>query len=585
MLDQAGSPPLLHGLVQRRRRISLRARLGLLVLAGVLPLLCYNLANVYLDYRQARERTSRQSLELARGLALAVEGELKARIAALEVLALANSLARGDLATFRAQAQAVVALQQPGANILLLRTDGQQLVNTAVSAEVPLPRRVALENLQRVLATGRPAVSDLYPGLVVRRPVVAIEVPVRGPAGGIDMVLAMNPGLAAFEDVIRRQRPEGGWTISLVDRAGNRIARVPDGERMIGQPISANFRQSWTAEEGSIELIGADGVAVLGGYRRLPEAGWTVAVSLARDQLSGPALRAGGLALAVGLGLLGFGLLLANWVARGITGPIAALRAFAAATEGPEDPPLPVTHLAEVDEVAAVLLAQAGRRRLATAAQADSERRLRLVVGELNHRAKNTLSTVLALAHQTARGSAGGNAESFNKALSARLRGLARAHELLAAEAWEKVELDQVVHAGLAPWLEGFNGGSRRIRVECVRREQLPPASPAQAQALVLALHELATNAMKHGALSIARGTVLLRCCPGEEPNSAEIEWREVGGPPVARPGAEHRGFGMRLLQRGLARDLGPQGSVKVEFAADGLVAVIRYAAEPPPRP
>src|SRR3954454_18446105 len=100
------------------RRLSLRARLALLVIAGVLPLVAFNLASAYLGYREERARASRQALDLARGLALAVDGELRARIAVLEVLALSRALAAGDLATFRTQAETVLARQSPGANIL-----------------------------------------------------------------------------------------------------------------------------------------------------------------------------------------------------------------------------------------------------------------------------------------------------------------------------------------------------------------------------------------------------------------------------------------------------------------------------------
>lgn len=574
------APPAALGLATRMRRLSLRARLALLVVAGVLPLLLYNLGTVYADYRRERDRVSRQSLELAHGLALAVEGELKARIASLEVLALAGSLARGDLDAFRRQAEAVVALQQPGSNILLLRADGQQLVNTAMPAGAPLPVRRSLSNQQRVLATGRPSVSDLYEGLVVKRPVVAIEVPVRREDGTVEMVLGMNPSLTAFDDIIRRQQPGEGWLISLIDRNGTRIARVPGGEDLVGQPVSDGFRRGANGSEGVLQVISTEGMPVLGSYRRLAEHGWTVTVFLATSKLTAPALYAGGMALAVGLGLLGFGLLLAHRVAQGITGPIAALQRFAATTDGPE-PPLPLrTDLAEVDEVADALLAQARRRRAAAGSLADSERRLRLVVGELNHRAKNALSTVLALAHQTSRSAAGADSKTFIEAFTARLRGLARAHDLLAARSWKRLELESVVQAGLAPWLDGFNASHARIRVNCQPRNMLPRTSPTQAQALILALHELATNAMKHGALSVAGGIVHITCRAGEAEDTAVLEWREQGGPPVAAPSNEHRGFGTRMLTRGLARDLGPQGSIILDFAAAGLVARIGYAAE-----
>jgi two-component sensor histidine kinase len=110
----------------------------------------------------------------------------------------------------------------------------------------------------------------------------------------------------------------------------------------------------------------------------------------------------------------------------------------------------------------------------------------------------------------------------------------------------------------------------------------LPPASPGQAQAIVLALHELATNATKHGALSCPGGRVRVTCraAPGEDSGSI-IDWRETGGPPVAGP-PRRRGFGIRLLERALAYDLGPGGSVVLEFDPAGVRATIRFMARPP---
>jgi two-component sensor histidine kinase len=565
------------------RRLTLRARLGLLVLAGVLPLLAFDLVRTYAAYRHDRAEATRQALNLARGLALAVEAELSARTAMLEVLALSRRLAEGDLAAFRTQAEAVLARQAPGANILLLREDGQQVMNTALPPGAPLPRREYLENQRRVFATGEPSVSNVFFGAVLRPPLVAIDVPVRGPDGSVAMVLALNPTLDTFEAVLRRQWPGAGWIAAVFDRAGMRVARLPDGSRYQGQQVTPDLLAAWSAgaPEGILEAVSPEGTPTLTTFARLPETGWGVAVAVAREELTRPALRSALASLAVGLALLAAGLALAHLVARGVLRPVQALLRLStsAENEGPGAAAAGPLGLPEADALAAVYLDETRRRRAATVQLLDSERRLRLVVSELNHRAKNALATVQALAMQTARGDAGADPARFTEAFTARLQTLARAHDLLTAFSWEGAALGAVVRAGLAPWLEAEAGGAGepRIVLDCPCDLPLPPTAPGQVQALVMALHELATNATKHGALSGLGGHVEVTCRTDPGGLTAELEWRERGGPPVPGPPAR-RGFGTRLLERALAHDLGPGAGVALDFAPDGLRATIRFA-------
>jgi two-component sensor histidine kinase len=566
-------------------RLTLRGRMTLLVLAGVLPLLGFHLASIYEDFQAERQEVARQALDLARSLAQVVESELDTRVAALEVLAMSQALANDDLVTFRAEAEAVLALQQPGASIVLLGEDGQQLMHTGLPPGAPLLERREIENRERVLATGQPAVSDLYFGVVARRPVISIDVPVRRRDGRLDRVLGFNPRANAFSDLIARQLQNSGWIISVTDRAGVRIAWLPSHGRHIGDQVNTAFR-NLAAEHpaATYETTSPEGVPLIAAFSRIEAHGWAVAVGMPLTELTGPAWHRAMSSLAVGVGLLLGGLGLAQLVARGIIDPITALRRLATAAD--EGIPAPIsTGLAETDDVARALLAEARRRRAALASLLDSERRLRLVVAELNHRAKNALATVQALAQQTARGEAGSDPALFTAVFNARLQSLARAHDLLAAFSWEAAALEAVVQAGLAPWLatgaESTDappqpGERPRIDINCGNGAPPAMASPGQAQALVLALHELATNAVKHGALSMPTGQVQVTCRQAEDGVGSVIEWRESGGPPVPGPPARG-GFGTRLLTRALAHDLGPGGSVALEFLPSGVRATIHF--------
>jgi two-component sensor histidine kinase len=194
-----------------------------------------------------------------------------------------------------------------------------------------------------------------------------------------------------------------------------------------------------------------------------------------------------------------------------------------------------------------------------------AEARQALLLAELSHRVKNSLAVVQSLAVQTARGAA--DLPSFSAAFQARLIALARAHDLLTRRNWEGAALDAVVRATLDPL------GLDAARVDlsgCVAGVVLTPAA---ALAMGMALHELATNAVKHGALSVPGGRVTIACTADAGEGSHMVEWIERGGPPVTSP-PTRRGFGLRLLGRGLATETGMAADLR--FEPEGLRCTLR---------
>jgi two-component sensor histidine kinase len=182
-----------------------------------------------------------------------------------------------------------------------------------------------------------------------------------------------------------------------------------------------------------------------------------------------------------------------------------------------------------------------------------------LLINELNHRVKNTLATVQSIASQTLR-----NAPTPDQAragLEARLIALSKAHDVLTRENWEGADLQDIVAQAMEPYR---NSGPERIRV----RGHAARVPPRTALALAMALQELATNAVKYGALSNDTGTVVIAWTIRDgDPPHLDLRWEEEGGPPVAPP--SRRGFGTRLIERSLAQDL--NGEVQIEFASAGL--------------
>ncbi len=189
---------------------------------------------------------------------------------------------------------------------------------------------------------------------------------------------------------------------------------------------------------------------------------------------------------------------------------------------------------------------------------------LRTLVDELNHRVKNMLQVVMAVCGQTLEQSP--SLEAFGRSFKGRLHSLARAHELVSSKNWTHVLLIDLVREEIEPYAPGMV----RISVEGPEVALTPNA----ALALGMVLHELATNAVKHGALSVEHGRLALSWSLEGEGQDAllRIAWRETGGPKVQAP--TRRGFGSDLIERQTQHDL--DGTVDIAFATEGLSLVLR---------
>lgn len=199
-----------------------------------------------------------------------------------------------------------------------------------------------------------------------------------------------------------------------------------------------------------------------------------------------------------------------------------------------------------------------------------AERRQATMMMELDHRVKNNLATILAMAEQTISTSA--NLEDFGRAFVGRLRAMSRMHEMLAGAKWEMVELERMIHSSLEAFMLG-SSPSITLRGPGVRL-------PARfANALNLALHELATNAAKYGALSVATGCVSISWTfEGREGDGVlRVRWVESGGPAVRPP--TRRGFGTDLIEGVIAYELG--GEVRVAYHPDGVHADLTVPINP----
>ena len=184
-----------------------------------------------------------------------------------------------------------------------------------------------------------------------------------------------------------------------------------------------------------------------------------------------------------------------------------------------------------------------------------------LLLHEIKHRVKNTLGTVQAIAAQTFRDGPRTERDAFN----GRLRALSSAHDLLTRQDWDQVSLRDMIGLALAPFQE-----NRNERFD-VRGEDMI-LSANQALLLAMAIHELATNAVKYGALSNSIGKVALawRLVGAGDARILGLEWRESGGPAVEAP--SRKGFGSVLIERALRQE---QGLSCFEFRPEGVICAL----------
>lgn len=201
----------------------------------------------------------------------------------------------------------------------------------------------------------------------------------------------------------------------------------------------------------------------------------------------------------------------------------------------------------------------------------EQEARIRLLMRELTHRSKNLLSVIQAIMRQTASNSL--SIADFEERFTARLHSLAGSHDLLVREDWQGASMRELVRSQLGHYSDGDNP-----QIELIGEAmQIPPDA---AQHIGMALHELATNAAKYGALSTPAGKINIswRTLPAADGTPiCHLCWEESGGPPVERP--SRRGFGRVVIERTVARAL--QGEVSIDYAPTGLRWSLEYPRSP----
>jgi two-component sensor histidine kinase len=531
-----------HGIPPQR----VRTFLLLFALALTLPLLALAIFALNRMASIEQVQTERRVLQMAEDLAGDIDRELDRAMVTLETLATSSSLARGDFAAFHDQAGR--ALKRDGAGILLIDRNYQQVLNTRAPRGQELPKTADIETAQRVFETKERHVSNLFVGYVSGQHVINVEVPVFE-GGEVRYALCMALNATRFEDLLRGQSLEPHWITGITDNKGIILARSERHAEFVGTPLPAELFKRSIDAKGVFRATSVAGENILRATVRSRVAGWLVSATVPVSYLEAPRRRGMLFASAMAATALGMGTALAYIFATFMARPLdAAARAAKAIGAGKNVEPLQ-SPLVEANTVTAAL----------SAASVELRRRqehAEFLMRELAHRAKNQLAVVKGMAVQTAQQSR--TVEQFVAHFSQRIQGLAESQDLMVRQNWQGAWLSDLVRAQL----ELFAAGNRAAI-------DGPPIflDGNAVQNIGFALHELATNASKHGALSSPEGRVMVswRAPRGDE--RIRLEWTESRGPPVRAP--ERKGFGHLVMTQLVAQAL--QGTSKLEFRPDGV--------------
>jgi signal transduction histidine kinase len=326
------------------------AYLLLVTCVAMLPLVVFSAYVGYLLIEEQRETFRLGAEDRTLAVLTAVDNELQGSISTLAALSTSPSLDEADFATFRNRAQRVLDAKPDWQNVNLALPDGQQVLNLQVAPGLPLPNIGGLDgSFERLNDTGKPVISDLAVGPVLKRWSFAVRVPVVRD-GRIRYVLSAGVKAESIRNVIRAQGLPADWVGVVVDRNRRIVSRNVDPAQTEGQLASSSLREALErADSGWFRGSTIEGSAVYTPYPRSATSGWAFAMGIPARVVDETGWRAARL-LAVGLAVaLALAFLLAHAAGRRISSPIASLAAAATAIGRGERVTVPET--GDIEEI------------------------------------------------------------------------------------------------------------------------------------------------------------------------------------------------------------------------------------------
>ncbi|MCZ7887764.1 MULTISPECIES: sensor histidine kinase [Agrobacterium] len=506
---------------------------------------------------EKRDDLQRETIEDVRVASRNIDRRLQEIATSLNLLSQFPELESGNLAAF--QGRVADSLKREGLYAILTTKDGQQRLNTRMPYGQPLGKVPAEANLAKAIDSGRITVSNMFFGQTSKEWVFNVTLPL-GPdldAAGDALILTQNT--SDLSRLIPTETLPRNWAVAIID-GNNRVvvSSAPD-EAEMGKPfVTPDVLSEMQAFSGNF----FDGKGNLYAYAQLPGWQWKTVMwgPLAASQAAlidtWRQMMIGSLVLV----LIAIGG--AYLVGRQLRSSIRDLTLMAERIgEGEIVAPID-TKIKEANQVA-IALSNASFDR------SQSEERLQLLLHELVHRSKNILTLVQAMIRQLGRENK--SIPEFQKEVDHRLRGLGMSIRALAEVQWQGLPIRKLIETHL----EVF--GTVAHRVVLIGDDFM--LSPEAAQNFGLVIHELTTNSIKYGALSVPTGKITVRWQPFEKDGRQMIHlvWTETGGPPASEP--SRKGFGTTVIKRHAEGAFG--GQVLTQYREAGfewtLEAPMRY--------
>src|SRR6516225_9119802 len=272
--------------LRRRRSPGIQARLVILILVTVLPLVALSSFAILRAVDNERSQIERDIRERVEDLLAEVDREIGSVQVSLKILASSPSLQRGDMEAFASQIREALKVQ--GLAIGLHDTVAGEIVSTSRPyGELPA-RQTNRDMVDRVVRTGKPHISNLLMGTVLQRPILTIGVPVfRGERVIYVLTMALDP--IDLSILLRGQNLSSDWIAEIFDRKGVIVARYPDHRGLFGQPAAPVLREKISqAVAGWFPNVTSSGLKAYSAFLRSSITGWTVAISVPKVVIDGP---------------------------------------------------------------------------------------------------------------------------------------------------------------------------------------------------------------------------------------------------------------------------------------------------------
>ena len=522
----------------------------MLAVIAALPMTVLTAVVMYAFTAQAIEEAEERVLVTARSLAADVDREFDQALMRLQILG-SRLKDDGDLVWLDHTARGV--LGQVGYDVVVHDATGRQVFNSAAMAGEPLPMTANSMLLAKTREDGTPTISNLVLGSFTKRPMIAVSKRLPQDAAFATIALTVYPDRLTAVLEQSGLLPSTRWAV--IDRANVFVARSHDAPAYLGKRLPEELVKASTGAEGVGWTSSVERRPILRGYARSLKSGFLIATAVDADDILAPlwklwtqlALGATGLmVLAVG-GAYGIGRHLAGRLKRlsEDAAKVGQVETFAQNSFG----------IIEFDNIHAALSR-------ATRQLVKSETERGTLMQETMHRLRNQLAVVSTIATNTIRRSA--DLAQAAAALEGRLMALKRGHDVLSGLTGG-ASLKDLIDASLVP----FSADQHELVG--------PPITlgPIAAQRVSLLMHELATNAVKHGALSTPSGRVAITWTLGEEGGELDLVWREKGGPTVKTP--TRKGFGSDLMR---ASALDVDHPIEMTFNPCGVECRVRAPSQ-----